>query len=63
MTGEILAKGPSGELMVQGASTAKYSTKKCKKDSTCVKNPNVGEGWIRSARVRIAPVFILTIQS
>jgi hypothetical protein len=44
MTGEILAKGPSGELMVQGASTAKYSTKKCKKDSTCVKNPNVGEG-------------------
>ena len=44
MTGEILAKGPSGELMVQGASTAKYSTKKCKKDSTCVENPNVGEG-------------------
>ena len=46
LTGQVFVKGPSGELMEQGASAALYNTSKDSKDSTksSSKSNNVSEG-------------------
>ena len=51
MTGEILAKGPNGELMVQGASSKNSS--KSDKDNKESKNSNVSEGIFTVTTVKI----------
>ena len=61
MTGEILAKGPNGELMVQGASSKKGSKSGKGKDSE--KNSNVSEGVFSVTTVSIDGLGMPTVVS
>ena len=61
MTGEVFAKGPNGELMVQGASSKKGSKSGKGKDSE--KNSNVSEGVFSVTTVSIDGLGMPTVVS